>query len=299
MTDPKNYITKEVDMFQDENITFDIENYVKDLITSYQEHDAVTETIYILSKGRHDCTYTNRTLDKDNVPYKFIVEPQDYKAYAENHGEEKLVQLDKNNGGIDYARNFAKEYSKSQNEKWHWQMDDDIRHFKIRINDKNEKMPARHNLAIVENTTKLFDNIAIAGMASSAFAFSKKVPVKVNHLAYSCVLVNNKVDLKWDIGGCEDWHYTLCALEKKWCTIAFTHIVFDAPGTGVQKGGNMAHWESTEKRKHLYENFVKYWPNNFVVKPMGGTKGWKLQHKRRFFTDYKQQPVLKSGLLLP
>lgn len=297
MLSPKKYLTETTDIFQDVETYFDIESYVSDLISSYDQHTKVEEPIYILSKGRHDCTYTNLTLDKDNVSYKFIVEPQDYDAYAENHGTEKLVKLDKNNGGIDYARNFAKEYSRSQDEKWHWQMDDDIQNFRIRMNGKNEKMPARHNLSIVENTTKLFDNIAISGISSSAFAFSKKHPVKVNQLAYSCVLVNNSVDLKWDIGGCEDWHYTLCALEKNWCTIAFSHVVFDAPTTGVQKGGNMTHWESTEKRRQLYERFVKHWPNNFAVKPMTGPKGWKLQHKRRFFTDYKQKPII-NGLHL-
>ena len=297
MNDLSNYIIEKNDLFSlvnDEKpeTEFDIENYVYDLIKNYQNYNTITESVYILSKGRADCGFTHLTLQKDNIPYKIMVEPQDYDDYIKYHDPNTIVKMDKNNGGIEYVRNYIKEYSKNRNEKWHWQMDDDIQKFKIRINDKNIETKGLNNLSIVEKTTKLFNNVAISGLASSAFAFSKKVPVKVNQLAYSCVLANNDVDIKWSIGGCEDWHYTLNVLEDNWCTISFSHILFDAPGTAVQKGGSMVHWESKEKRKKLYDHFVSFWPKNFVVKPMTGPKGWKLQHKRRFFADYKQKLIL-------
>ena len=300
MTNLNKYIVEHNPLFSDE-ADFDIVTYVSDLISEHENYTDVSHPIYVPSKGRADCAFTPKTLLEENIPYKLFVEPQDYEEYSKYHDKDRLVNIEANDRGISYVRNFIKEYSKAQGDTYHWQMDDDIKKFRIRMNDKNVVVKGINALAVVEKTIGLFSNVAISGLTSPAFAFSKRYPVKVNQLAYSCVLIKNEADVTWpeNLSGVEDWHYTLTALENKWCTISFSHILFDAPGTATQKGGNMNHWESKEKRRKLYERFVKVWPKNFRVVELveGSHKGWKLQHKRRFFTDYKNlKLILKTPL---
>lgn len=294
MSDLSKYKKKSSPLFTDE-VEFDVVEYVSDLILEYEKHTQVIEPIYIPTKGRAGCAHTPKTLDNENIPYKLFVEPQDYEEYSKHYESDTLVNIEADNRGISYVRNFIKKYSTLKGDKSHWQMDDDIRKFKIRMNGKNSVVKPVHALSIVEKTNNLFSNIGIAGLTSPAFAFSKKDPVIVNQLAYSCVLINNQVDIEWpeNLSGVEDWHYTLTLLENKWCTLSFSHILFEAPVTATQKGGNMKHWESKEKRRKLYEKFVKVWPDNFrVIELMeSSSKGYKLQHKRRFFNDYKNLKV--------
>jgi hypothetical protein len=51
--------------------------------------------IYIPSKGRWKPRMTMKALDKINVPYRVVVEEQEFNQYAETVGREKLLVLDK------------------------------------------------------------------------------------------------------------------------------------------------------------------------------------------------------------
>jgi hypothetical protein len=295
----KYVIDNNSEFFTTDEVGFDIVTYVSDLISEFENYTDISYPIYVPSKGRADCAFTPQTLKEENIPYKLFVEPQDFEEYSKYHDIDTLVNIENDDKGISYVRNFIKNYSKKQGDEYHWQLDDDIKHFRIRMNDrpsnKNVKVKGLNALSIVEKTVNLFSNVGISGLTSSAFAFSKPNPIKVNQLAYSCVLINNNIDLTWDekLSGVEDWHYTLTLLEKGLCTLSFSHILFEAPSTSSQKGGNMTHWENKEKRRKLYERFVKIWPKNFRLLELGetSTKGYKLQHVRRFFLDYKKQTL--------
>jgi hypothetical protein len=270
---------------------FNLNEYV---YTSLDKNAPVLDTnkhrIYIPSKGRATKVKTSKTLEGLN--YVLVVEPQDYDDYCKVHPSEKVLCMDKNDQGLAYVRNFIKKYSTEMGESSHWQMDDDIEYFKIRPrgHTKNKIISAILAISIVEDCHDKFTNVAISGICADAFAFSKKYAVQKNRLAYQCVLVNNSNNLEWDMGGVEDWYYTFTVLEHGYCTLSFHHIMTQTSPTMQTSGGF-----SGDKRKILYEEFIRRWPGRFIVKEYPDSKKrWRLQAIRKFFNDYKQEPILKT-----
>ena len=91
--------------------------------------------IYIPSKSRAINGSTARILDSINVPYRLVVEEQQYAEYADYFPKEKLLILDKKyqdnyetfddlgntkSKGPGPARNFIWEHSISEGHDWHW-----------------------------------------------------------------------------------------------------------------------------------------------------------------------------------
>ncbi len=305
MIDVKKYISEGQDIFaildgSEQESNFNIEKLVEDLIADYSNQTMQRHTVYIPSKGRASSHTTYNLCVEEQVPCRIVVEPQDYVEYVETIPHNHLLTLDKNDQGIQYARTWIKNYSKSQGESYHWQMDDDMKYFTMRMDDKNKRVNLLHSMSIIEQVFTIFENVAVGGMTSNAFAFSKPKPVKLNQLGYGCSIINNDFDQDWREGTVEDWDYTLRALEAKMCTMAFSHINFQTPSSGTNAGGNqLTDWASVEKRKEFYDHFASLWPKNFRVVELveGSSKGYKLEHKRRFFNDYKNlKLILKTSL---
>jgi hypothetical protein len=282
----------------DEPKPFDM-NDLNQLVYDFMEngirlHNINKYVIYIPSKGRANLARTTQTIEGLN--YKLVVEPQDYDGYCKVYSADKVVRLDKNDQGIAYARNYIKQYSRDRGEEKHWQLDDDIEKFLIRKHNTTKNVPADPLLciSIVEHCMDMFSNIAISGICSNPFAFSKPCAVQVNRLAYQCVLVDNSVSTVWELSPTEDWVYTLSALEAGHCTLAFHHIMQQSAPTMKLSGGNLSAYVN-DKRKLSYETFINAWPGRFELKEYPDSpKRWRLHHLRKFFNDYKQIPILKK-----
>jgi len=108
-------------------------------------------TIYIPSRKRYEknLSLTANELLNDNINFKLVVEPQD-KINYKNIFNNKVLVMDKNDMGIAYARNWIKQYSIDHKEAYHWQIDDNIKNFKIRKNNKNIKIEGYKNLKKAE-----------------------------------------------------------------------------------------------------------------------------------------------------
>jgi len=77
--------------------------------------------IYIISKGRWESRLTARSLDIINVPYRVVVEPQEYDKYAAVIDPKKLIVTPFSNlgqGSIP-VRNFVWEHSINEGHKQH------------------------------------------------------------------------------------------------------------------------------------------------------------------------------------
>lgn len=257
-----------------------------------------TYTIYIPSKARSHLNITPATLQQDGLEYKFVVEPQDYDAYVAVHSYDRVVRLDKNDMGVAYVRNFIKQYSRSIGELRHWQLDDDIEKFFIRKKDTTKNVPSSplFCISLVEYFTDMFSNVAVSGICSTPFAFSKQYAVQVNRLAYQCMLIDNTTDIEIaDLKAGVDWDYTLRSLEAGYCTLAFHHVMQQSAPTMKYAGGNTNIAYVGDKRKRSYEQFISLWPGRFVLHEVPtSTKRWRLKHVRKFFNDYKQRLVLKT-----
>lgn len=275
---------------------FNLNEYVYDLLDNNTPLSMVNKyKIYIPSKGRPTTVKTSKTLEGLN--YILVVEPQDYDEYIKVYPRNQVLRLDKNDQGLAYVRNFIKKYSTDIGEEHHWQMDDDIEHFKIRKQGavKNQVVSPILAISIVEECHNKYINVAISGICADAFAFSKRYAVHKNRLTYQCVLVSNNNNFEWDIGGVEDWHYTFTVLEHGQCTLAFHHIMTQTSPTMQNLGGSTGIHFAGDKRRLLYQEFIQRWPNKFKLKEYPDSKKrWRLQPIRKFFGDYKQEPILKS-----
>lgn len=273
---------------------FDLDKTVGNMVAKYQDYTKVNYTIYIPSKGRAQYGHTAKLLDDCEITnYKIVVEPQDYDAYVARWGKEKIVMLPENDQGISFSRSYIKKYSRERGEKFHWQMDDDMISFRLRMNNKNVKVNPRHCFSIVEAINDMFTNVGICGITHFAYAFAKKTHISTNKMVYGVILANNDVPHEWRPGTNEDLDYSLQTLESKFVTIAFNTVLFDTFTTGKLEGGNMLNLFAGDGRRQIYEKTAELWPGRFKVKELDTGRGWTLKHTRRFYDDYKQKPNLK------
>lgn len=273
---------------------YDLEVEVPKMVQNHEQYTDVKYTIYIPSKGRAHHGHTAKLLDGCGITnYKIVVEPQDYAAYTERWGKDKIVQLPENDQGISFSRSYIKKYSREQGEKFHWQMDDDMISFRLRLNNKNVKVDPRNCFSIVETVNDKFSNIGICGITHFAYAFSKKTAMAVNRMVYGVILANNDVMHDWRPGTNEDLDYSLQTLEAGFVTFAFNTVLFDTFTTGKLDGGNMLNLFAGDGRKKIYEKTAELWPGRFEVKELDSDRGWTLKHTRRFYEDYRQKPKLK------
>ena len=94
--------------------------------------------VYIISKGRWESRYTSKTLEKLGVPYRIVIEPQEFDQYASVIDQSKILILPFSNlgqGSIP-ARNWVWEHSINEGHRRHWIMDDNIKHFQRKIMGK-------------------------------------------------------------------------------------------------------------------------------------------------------------------
>ena len=71
--------------------------------------------IYIISKGRSESRLTSKALELMNVPYRIVIEPNEFKEYSKHIDKDKILVLPDNfselgKGGIT-VRNWVFEHS--------------------------------------------------------------------------------------------------------------------------------------------------------------------------------------------
>ena len=55
--------------------------------------------VYIISKGRWETRFTSKSLEDMNVPYRIVIEPQEYEQYAAVIDPTKILVLPFSNLG--------------------------------------------------------------------------------------------------------------------------------------------------------------------------------------------------------
>ena len=87
--------------------------------------------IYIISKGRWESRLTSKALETMRVPYRIVIEPQEYPHYAAVIDPTKILTLPFSNlsqGSIP-ARNWVWDHACAEGHARHWILDDNIRYF--------------------------------------------------------------------------------------------------------------------------------------------------------------------------
>ena len=198
--------------------------------------------VYIISKGRWESRQTSKALEAMRVPYRIVIEPQEYDQYAAVIDKEKILVLpfqDLGKGSIP-VRNWVWEHSTGEGFARHWVMDDNLDGF-YRLNH-NIKTPCASGAIFraVEDFSDRYQNMAISGLNYFMFASrkSKINPITFNTRIYSCILMNNKLDHRWRGRYNEDTDISIRALQDGWCTALFNAFLAMKSTTMTMKGGN-------------------------------------------------------------
>lgn len=211
--------------------------------------------IYIVSKGRWKINPTSRALNYMKVPYKIIVEKQEYKYYCDYFDDDNILVLPKkylrdydtfyerdkdNKTGPGSARNFAWDNSISLGFKYHWVLDDNIDGFS-RLNRNNKsKVSSGTIFKCAEDFVERYENVAISGFNYHGFCKANDpVPAFLtNTRIYSCLFIKNDIPYRWRGRYNEDTDLCLRVLKDGLCTIQFNAFLQDKVTTQRMRGGN-------------------------------------------------------------
>lgn len=213
--------------------------------------------IYIPSKGRAESRLTIKALESMGVPYRVVVEGQEYKDYAKAVDKKNILVLDKQYqrdyetcddlgltkpAGAGAVRNFAWDHSISEGHKFHWVMDDNIKFFRRYNRNQRIKVTSGVCFKIMEDFVLRYKNVAMAGPNYTFFVTDKgaseRAPFVLNTKVYSCNLIRNDVPFRWRGRLNEDVILSLDMLKAKWCTIQFNVFLQEKAATQTVKGGN-------------------------------------------------------------
>jgi hypothetical protein len=203
--------------------------------------------IYIISKGRYKKRLTSRYLEWCNIPYKIVIEPQEYDLYAMNISPSKILvlpdeYLNKNQGGIP-ARNFVWKHSKDSGYDRHWILDDNIAGYFRYNNSQKFLLKGGSAFRIIEDYVDRYSNVKMAGHNYTFFAITTNTdlkPITINTRIYSTILLSNDIfpEFYWRGKYNEDTDLSLRILKAGYPTILFNNILADKSKTLTQSGGN-------------------------------------------------------------
>jgi hypothetical protein len=198
--------------------------------------------IYIISKGRWESRLTARELERINVPYRIVVEPQEFDNYAAVIDPKKILVLPFSNlgkGSIP-ARNWVWDHAMEEEHERHWIFDDNISKF-YRY-EWNLKCPVGDGAIFraAEDFVDRYENIAMAGLQYEMFVSRKDVqpPYLLNTRVYSMILLKNDLLMRWRGRYNEDTDLSIRILKAGWCTILFNAFLGKKITTMKMKGGN-------------------------------------------------------------
>jgi hypothetical protein len=259
--------------------------------------------IYIISKGRADTRFTSRTFEEMGVPYRIVIEPQEYDKYAAVIDPKKILVLPFSNlgqGSIP-VRNWVWEHSISEGHAKHWVMDDNIRYF-YRLN-RNKKVRVKDAtiLRAAEDFSDRYENVKMAGLNYAFFcpAELKRPPYYVNTRVYSCILLSNDISHRWRGRYNEDTDLSLRILKDGYCTILFNAFLCGKMATMTMKGGNTEevyakNQQEFDNRRTFAESLKAQHPDVVEI-----TMKWGRWHHHVDYSVFRHQLKLKGGLVIP
>ncbi len=253
--------------------------------------------VYVISKGRWESGYTAKFLLNDRVPFKIVVEPQEFDNYAAKFGAENILVLPFSNlgqGGIP-ARNWVWEHAKVAGFYRHWILDDNIR--QVRRFFKGKRIPCNSGpaFASIEDFTDRYENLAIAGMNYTFFGQKGIPPFFHNCHVYSCLLIQNDLSYRWRGRYNEDTDLCLQILSAGLCTANINVFLIEKMATMTMKGGNSDQLYKGDGRLKMARSLERVWPGVVSV----DRRFKRPQHViKNAWGKFDTQLKLKAGLRL-
>lgn len=260
--------------------------------------------VYIISKGRWESRLTQRALEKINVPYYIVVEPQEHDEYAKHIDPKKILTLPFSNlgqGSIP-ARNWCWEHSIQMGAKRHWILDDNIRAFYRLNRNKKNYVGDGTIFHVAEEFVDRYENVGIAGFNYSTFAQERNeriAPFVLNTRVYSMILLDNSLEHRWRGRYNEDTDLSIRILKDGFCSVLFNAFVGDKTATMTMKGGNTdtlyRQDEEMDGRLLMAQSLQEQHPD--IVKVTWKWDRW--QHHVDYSPFKRNKLIKKEGIVIP
>lgn len=250
--------------------------------------------IYVPSKGRSDNPLTARFLERDEVPFRVVVEAEQVEAYAAAVGEERLLVLPESGQGLIFARNWIKAHATAAGFERHWQLDDNI--MEVRRWYRGERIPCASGpaLAAVEDFVDRYENVAIAGLNYQMFGIGTgRKPYVTNCHVYSCTLVLNEIPQRWRLLYNDDTDMCLQVLAAGWCTVLVNVFLANKLRTMVARGGNTDDLYQGDGRLRMARQLERMWPGVVTTQRRFGRPQHVVKNNWKDFTTPLR---LKAGV---
>ena len=260
--------------------------------------------IYIVSKGRYENPMTAKLFLRDLVPFKIVVEPQEYELYCEAVGKENVIKLPfANLGQGSYpARNFCWEHSIENGYERHWVFDDNILNFRRLYKGKRIPANALKSIKVLEDFTDRFINVGVSGFNYTMFVTDDtRKPYVHNVHVYSAMLIKNDIPFRWRMKYNEDVDLCLQVLHNGMCTILMNaFMVHKTSTTTKMKGGNQDELykdNAYEKKVLKARSLEEIWPQYVETKMKFNRPHHHVSWKKHFKNKLIRNPLINFNEL--
>ncbi len=270
----------------------------KEQLSTVDDHDDDDMTlprypVYIVSKGRWESRLTALALDSIGVPYKIVVEPQEFDNYAAVLDSAKILTLPFSNlgqGSIP-ARNWIWTHAIMAGSGRHWILDDNIDGFVRQDENRRVVLKSPLGFTAIEKFTDSYQNIGLSGFNYRFFAppANERVPPYfLNTRIYSAILIKNDLPFRWRGRYNEDTDLSLRVLKAGWCTVLFNAFKINKIATMQMKGGNTDELYKDDGRLKMAQSLQEQHPDIVTI-----TEKWgRFQHQVDY-SGFRQKLVSK------
>lgn len=256
--------------------------------------------IYVISKGRWELRHTAKSLLKRQIPFRIVIEPQEFEAYAAVLDPALILTLPFSNLGLGSipARNWVWEHARQSGVASHWILDDNIRGF-MRLHGNQKWLTTDGaTFAAIEDFADRYENLGLAGMQYELLTPRKQRwprPLILNTRIYSCILIRNDLPFRWRGRYNEDTDLSLRVMKMGWCTALFVAFLADKIATMRLTGGNTDQLYQADGRRLMAESLQRQHPD--VVKVVWKWHRWQHQVDYRPFKQNRLR--LRPGVVVP
>ena len=208
---------------------------------------------FIPTKGRLN-TKTYKLFEEAGIEVKHFIEPSEFYLYDVPN----KINIQKDNQGISYVRNFMLQYAKENNHQWIIMCDDDINSFYEYRNGKNIKVGADVWINIFEKANQL--PFELYGINNKQLIWTAKQDYVINKASVeACILMNvNKIDWNYSKDTKEDKDFALKTIKEGNGIVKFLKVGFSTPTVGSNKGGLHEKYKGKQDYKWA-EKMTKKW----------------------------------------
>jgi hypothetical protein len=239
--------------------------------------------VCIPTKGRTQ-TKTFKLFEAVGIKVFHFIEPNEIEQY----NVPNKINIQKNNGGIGYVRNFVLNWAKENDYQWIIVCDDDVVSFGD-YNGKTIKKDASIWIDIFNKVKSL--PFELVGINYRQHAWHEKTKYSINKkFAEVCVLMNVS-KIKWEyrpeFNLKEDRDFSLQTIKKGNGILRFNHYWFCCPDVGSNKGGLQDEYKS-KKDELSAKKMCQEW-NPFVTLQRKGERIDMKTDIKALANHYKRQ----------